>query len=355
MAHKLDTEATYTTFDQEELSFGIGHYPEQLLISWREAAKIKLPANYSKIKNIVLLGMGGSHLGMDLIKSAAFASCKAPIEVVSDYALPAYVSSETLLILSSYSGTTEEVLAAAKLAKASKAKILVITVGGGLLKAATENKWPVYKMEPGDLAKQPRLSSGFSVGSLMNILSRLKLIKFGAKDLERMVVAMVDVINTCDLEVVAKENPAKMVADQLVNKPVLLVSAEHLVGATHVLQNQMNESAKTYCRQLSLPEINHHLFEGLTMPLGFFAQFTVVMFRSKHYNKRTQKRFDVTADVFEDQGATVIDYWAKGEDVWSEAGEVLQFANYLSYYLAMLHEVRPDLIPFVDSFKKKLN
>lgn len=94
--------------------------------------------------------------------------------------------------------------------------------------------------------------------------------------------------------------------------------------------------------------------ESLVYPKDFFAKWTVLMIKSKHYHPRTQKRFALTADLFEKQGARVVEYDTAGASVWEEAVEVLQFGTYASFYMAMLHGVEPQYIPFVNEFKKKM-
>lgn len=354
MAHKLDSSKVYETYDKSDIGYGVEHLPEQLLRSSKDVAAVQIPAAYKKAEHIVLMGMGGSHLALRMIQGASFKTRKKPIEIVSDYTIPGYVSGKSLVILSSFSGTTEEVLEAARQVEKTKAKVFVLTAGGPLAEMAQKKKWPMYQFTPGELAKQPRLGLGFMLVGLVHVLKHCGAISFTAKELNTMVDAMIDVIDTCAIEVVAKDNPAKQVADAIAQRPVLIVAAEHLLGSAHILQNQIDETAKSYCHYHPLPELNHHFMESLVLPKGFFAKWTVVMLRSKHYHARTQKRFELTADVFEQQGARVVEYDAHGNSVWEEVAEVLQFGSYLSYYQAMLHGVEPQYIPFVDAFKAKM-
>ena len=94
--------------------------------------------------------------------------------------------------------------------------------------------------------------------------------------------------------------------------------------------------------------------EGLTKPDGAFKKYAVLMVRSELYHSRVQRRFDLTATVFEKLGAKVIDYNCGGGSKLEEAGEVLQFGSFVSYYLAMLNKVQPENIPYVEWFKAQL-
>lgn len=354
MAHKLDQSSTYETYDKEDIGYGVEHLPEQFLHATRDVVSVRIPANYKTIDRVVLVGMGGSHLAMRIIKDVSFKDRKKPIEIVSDYTLPGYVNSKTLVILSSFSGTTEEVLEAAKAVQKTKAKVFVLTAGGPLAELGKKKKWPMYQFTPGDLAKQPRLGIGFPFVGLVHVLKSCGVLSFSKKQLDTMVDAMIDVVDTCAIEVHAKENPAKQVAGALAQRPVLIVAAEHLLGNAHILQNQIDETAKSYCHYHALPELNHHFLESLVLPEGFFSEWTVLLIKSKQYHPRTQKRFELTAAIFEKQGAEVVEYHANGKTLWDEAAEVLQFGSYLSYYQGMLHEVEPQYIPFVDALKAQL-
>lgn len=354
MKSKLDQEKTFEQFDKEEISYGIEHLPEQFVRAWQQASELKFPTSYKNIDRIVLFGMGGSHLAAQMIKSTTFNKLKIPFEIVHDYQIPGYINQKTLIILSSFSGTTEEVLSIAKKLSKTRNKIIAITTGGDLAKLAQKNNWPIFQFDPVDLAAQPRLGLGFSFAGLAMIFRQLNIFNFTNKNIDSMISAMNDVIDTCALSTPISENPAKTVAEELKNRAVLIVASEHLQANAHILQNQINETAKQFCTFLTLPELNHHFMEGLTFPKKLFSNFTVLMLKSEHYNQRTQKRYELTAEIFEEQGGEVIDYLARGENVFAESAEILQFGSFLSYYMGMLNEVEPEFIPFVKSFKSKL-
>ncbi|MDP2631205.1 MAG: bifunctional phosphoglucose/phosphomannose isomerase, partial [Candidatus Uhrbacteria bacterium] len=119
----LDSEATYKAYDKEQIGLGIRRLPEQIGIAWDGTRALSLPANYNGCTNVVLVGMGGSALGSHILESVFFSRIKVPFTIVRGYSVPASVTSKTLVILSSFSGSTEEVLSAAIEAKKVKAKI----------------------------------------------------------------------------------------------------------------------------------------------------------------------------------------------------------------------------------------
>lgn len=351
----LDQQKTYATLDATDIRFGIEHLPEQIRIAWHETRDFALPEQFRHATHIVVAGMGGSALGPHMIATALADRLTIPMTIVNGYHLPASVNKKTLVILSSFSGTTEETLAAAVEVEKIGAMVVVICAGGELAKRAKKKSWPCYQFDPQDLARQPRLGVGFSFAGVLGILERARLIKVSDAEIDRMGIAMGEVIDTCAIDVPSKENPAKTVAKSMKDASIFLVAAEHLVGISHMFANCINETAKQFAIALALPEINHHLLEGLTYPKAFAPHTAAFMMRSSLYHERVQKRFTVTADVFEEQKLSVIDYEANGSEPLEEVGEILQFASFVAYYMAMQNGVKPEAIPFVDAFKKALS
>lgn len=351
----LDKAKTYATIDPEDIRYGVEHLSEQVRTAWAETKQMKLPAGFAHVPSIVIAGMGGSALGPEMLMTAFGDRLRVPVTIVRDYSLPPTVDAKSLVILSSFSGTTEETLSVADEVKKKKMKAIVIAAGGPLAARAKEEGWPSYVFSPGELAKEPRLGTCFSLIGIAGMLTSCGLLKLADVDVRRMLTAMGDVLDTSAIDVPESENPAKVVARALVGRAVCVVAAEHLVGNAHVMTNQINESGKQFAFQLTLPELNHHFLESTMYPKGFGAKMTVLMLRSQHYHPRVQKRFDITAAMFERVGVEVIDYEATGKDALEECGEVLQFGSFATYYLAIINGVNPRTTLYVGEFKKLMN
>lgn len=350
----LDDQKVYDKYDAEDVGFGIENLPEQIRAAWRDTRELDIPRLTSKVKNIVLAGMGGSGLGAHLLETAFADRLKVPFVTVRDYTLPGWVDAKSLVILSSFSGNTEEVLAVATQAKKRQAQVLVICAGGALAALAKKEKWPVYVFNPGDLAKQPRFGIGLSFGGVVGLLERTGLLKVSEKELQSMMRAMHEVIDSCALDIVTKENPAKMVAEELAGNAVLVFAAEHLTGVAHVMANALNETSKHFATYFTLPEMNHHLLEGFTNPSFLAPKLKVVLLSSTLYHERTQTRVKLTAELCERQGAEVVEYVSAGKTPIEEVGEVFQFASYVAWYLAMLNKANTMDIVFVTELKDRM-
>lgn len=349
--HILDDIRVYAQFDPEDIGFGIDRLAEQVRMAWHDAQEVAVPKVYGKTNHILVVGMGGSALGPQILQDIFQKKSKIPFSVVHDYVVPAWVSTSTLVILSSYSGTTEEVLSAGDDARKKKAKLLVIAAGGPLAAWAKKHDIPAYIFTPGDLAKQPRLGVGFSFAGIAGLLVRAGINVIKEEDVRRAISAMGEVTDLCASDVAFDENPAKQVAAAIAGKNVLVVGAEHLVGNAHVLANQINETGKQFATHFVLPELNHHLLEGFSHPKTFAKNTAMLFLHSSLYHPRTRKRFTVTADMTEEREMDVVDYVARGKDLLEESCEVLQFSSYVSWYLAMMNKEETTSIPYVDKFK----
>src|SRR3989344_6891447 len=110
----------------------INFFPKQIQDSYEESLKIKLPNEFKHIKNIVACGMGGSRFPHYIIKELFKEEIKVPYLINDDYNLPGFIDNNSLVILSSYSGTTEEILICGQKAYKKKAKMIAISAGGPL-------------------------------------------------------------------------------------------------------------------------------------------------------------------------------------------------------------------------------
>lgn len=354
MAHKLDELKQYETFDPKDVGFDVEHIPEQIIRTQKSLKAWKLPERYKKITNILVIGMGGSHLPANLLQGLIDERGKHPLEIRSGYHLPSYVDSKTLVVAISYSGGTEETIEVLKQARKQKAKIVTITTGGVVAKAAKKYKEPYILVEPGDVVHTARLGTGLLLAALMHTLQEAKCIRMTRKENEQLIDAMIDVIDTCAIEIPAKENPAKQLGEVVAGKPVLIFSAEHLAGCGLFMQHQLEEAAKLHARSLAVPEMNHHFLESLVHPEDFLEGWVAICLQSEKYHTRNKKRMDLTAKLLENQGVEVIEYQANGKEILDEIGEVLQFSSYATYYAAIASDIETGNMPFVAEFKKKL-
>jgi len=323
----------------------LGKQVEQVAKMWDG---LKLPADYKKVSSVVVSGMGGSGLGAHIVKALFAGELKIPIEVVNDYHLPAYVGKNTLVIASSYSGNTEETVNALGEAKKKKAKIVVLCAGGALAQFALKNKLPalVFSTENNPCGS-PRMGLGYSLAGQLLILSKAGVLDFSKDKLANLSKQLEKYGGTLI-------NVAKELAQKTLDKSVWYVASEHLLGNAHVAANQINENGKRFGGYFAIPELNHHLMEGMLNPESNKKTLLFVLLESELYNERTQRRYEVTKDVLAKTHVAFENYKLTAGDKVGQMCEALALCGYISYYSAILNNIDPTDIPFVDYFKKAL-
>jgi glucose/mannose-6-phosphate isomerase len=352
---ELDNQEAVRQLDKKNYYSSVEEFPRQCEQAWEEVKTIPLPPEYGAVENIVVCGMGGSGLGSWVIDSLFADRLKVPFEVVNDYTLPLSVNEKTLVVLSSYSGTTEEVLTAFEEAYLRRAKCLGIAAGGTLADLMRERNLPFYLIDPKhNPAGQPRAGVGYSIMGIVGMLAATGLVAVSDDEIKKVISALDEFSQKYSLLVPEATNLAKQIAQSLKEKIIILVGAEHLSGSLRVFRNQLQETAKNFADFYLLPELNHHLMEGLSFPKNNPQNLTFLFFDSALYSPRIGQKMTVTKDVVTQNKIPFLSYQCQAAERLSQAFEAILFGAYVSFYLAMLNEVDPSVIPWVDYFKEKL-
>ncbi|MBI2411173.1 MAG: hypothetical protein HYV32_04750 [Candidatus Kerfeldbacteria bacterium] len=300
---------------------------------------------YKNSANIVLCGMGGSAYGGYIAQSLFHDELQRPLMVNSDYHLPGFVNEQSLVLLSSYSGSTEEPLSCAEEAKVRKANITGFSSGGALAKLFP-TQYPGFIFEPKhNPSGQPRLGTGYMSMGTIALLRQLGVISITKEEAQAAVQEV-----RANQE--ATKQQAMAIAQQIQQTIPVMFAAEHLGGNVHILRNQMNETAKSFAAYGELPELNHHFMEGLKYPQD--KKLTVIFINSSHYSAHLQKRMALTKEVVSKNNIAWVEYQAAGSTKLAQMLNVLSFGGYLSLFEAFIYGLDPSLIPWVDYFKEQL-
>ncbi|MFW5704149.1 MAG: SIS domain-containing protein [Patescibacteria group bacterium] len=339
----------------DSVVISINSLHKQLEQSLSESQQVNLPDDYRSAHSVYVCGMGGSRFPA-LINYYLFKTqLRVPMIINDDYIVPGSVNETSLVILSSYSGSTEEVLYCAEEAKKRKAKILTISSGGALADWAKQNGYPSYVFNTvHNPSQQPRIGFGYSVGANIGVLLHLGMIDIDPKQITDAITKLPGLMQNFSIDIPKNENHAKQLADAIYNRyPYYLVS-EFLTGIGNAIQNQTNETAKAISSYRVIPELNHHMMEGLKFPVDLKEMAVFILFHSSFYSERIQKRFLVTKEVIEKNNISTIWHELRGETTIEQAFELMGLGSYVSMYLAALYEQDPNAIPYVDYFKSKL-
>ncbi|MBI3397255.1 bifunctional phosphoglucose/phosphomannose isomerase [Candidatus Woesebacteria bacterium] len=352
----LDDIKKIKELDKSGVRLSIEALPLQIQQAWNEVKNLPVPAYCSIAKNVIVSGMGGSALGGRIIDSLILDRVRTPIEVSTDFKLPNYANSETLVILSSYSGNTEETLSSALDAQKKNCQIFGIATGGKLAEFLNQNKYPGYIFKPSNNpSNQPRMSLGYSVSAILSVLSMCGFVDISDEEISGVCDYLKKGTSELDPSVPESNNIAKTIATKLYKKIPVIVASEHLLGSAHAFKNQLNENAKTFSTLFDLPELNHHLMEGLRFPAFNTELLHFLFFESSLYNEAIKKRYPLTEEVVSKNFVAYDIYSCHSDTKLKQIFEVLLAGSYIGFYLAMLYGIDPAPIPWVDYFKEKLS
>jgi len=329
--------------------------PRQIEHTLEQYRDYQLPDNYQDFDNIVCVGMGGSALGALVVKSLFQESLRVPFEIVNNYTLPGYVGSRTLVMASSYSGTTEEVLTAANQAYVKGARLISISAGGTLAEMAKESNWPHLHLDVRyNPSNQPRMAIGYAVFAQIIIFERLGLIDLADDTISQAIAFLKTKQSEYEITNVQNNLPLSL-AEKIAPHHLMLISSDHLTGPAHVFNNQINENAKQITSELKLPELNHHFLEALKFPENAAQNHFFLLFDSPAYHPLNRKRLNITKDILTQlkypHEVVIID----AKDKLTQAFQLIQLGAFTNLYLALLNGIDPASIPWVDYFKQQLS
>ncbi len=347
----LDKSHLFRETDPQDMLARISELPQQCRDAWANAQSLPLPAEYCQAEAVVILGMGGSAIGGDLLRTLLESECPVPIIVNRDYTIPAFVNERTLAIASSYSGNTEETLAALEAAQQAGAMLLAIATGGKLAARARELNVPLLTF---DYRSQPRAALGHSIVALISIICRLGLVSDKAADLDEAVSVMESWQRDINEAVPLTENEAKKLAVKLHERLSVVYGAGHLSEVARRWKGQLNENVKAWAFFEQLPEMNHNALAGTEFPADLAEKIVAVMLTSPLDHPRTRVRFQITQEIFSQRGVSCEVVEARGSSRLAQMLSAVHFGDYVSFYLAMLYGVDPTSLEAVDYLKRRL-
>lgn len=347
----LDDRQAIAEIDPEGMTDLVAGMPAQ----WREAEAIARAAcldGLGQPRNAVILGMGGSAIGGDLVRALLEPVSPVPIAVNREYTLPAYVGPESLVVASSYSGNTEETLTAAEEAARRGARIAAVTAGGRLGQLAKERGWPLITI-PGGLS--PRAALGYSFVPLLHLFEKAGLCP-PVGDALAETAAILDAQRArFGPETPVAQNPAKQLALSLKGKLPLIYGSRGWKGtAAYRWKCQINENAKAPAVWNVFPEVNHNETVGWESPRELTRQVGVVVLRDREDEQRIQVRIDTTKEIMEDAVGSVMEFWAEGRSDVARLFSLVYPGDWVSLYLAILYRNDPTPIRVIDLLKSRL-
>ncbi len=322
----------------------IEKFPAQL----KEAMEIGEAASITKhpepIHKVYVAGMGGSGIGGDFVAEFIAGECKVPYIVGKSYDVPAYIDKNTLAIVSSYSGNTEETLFAFDQLINTGAKIICIASGGQLLQKAESLHLDCVKI-PTDWPS-PRACLGYSLVMQLHVLNKLHMIGNG---LLHDIKASIDLIKYDQDEI---RKIAKEVAQKVYGKTLVIYTTDRMESVAVRFRQQVNENAKLLCWHHVIPEMNHNELVGWKDKRSDLA---VLYFRNKDDFKRNAIRININQEIIGKLVPTIVELYSKGKSLVEKSMYFVHLGDWVSWYLSEMHQVDAIEVNVIDYLKKELS
>lgn len=303
--------------------------------------RVENAAALKPMTKFLVIGMGGSHLAADLLRvwNPAF-----DVIVHEDYGLPAISDqdlNERLIILSSYSGNTEEVLSAFEEAGTKKLSRAIISIGGKLIDLARKNELPYIQMP--DTGIQPRSALGFNLMALLQLMNQPQA-KAEASQL------------SSTLKPAEFENFGRELAERLNGFVPVIYSSSKNLSIAYNWKIKFNETGKIPAFYNVLPELNHNEMTGFdakdaTKVLS--KNFYFLLLEDEDDHPQIKKRMQILAKLYRDRSLRLeFIRFADGKNSFYKIFSSLVLADWAAYYTAKSYGVEPEQVPMVEEFKK---
>ncbi|MFN3596345.1 MAG: bifunctional phosphoglucose/phosphomannose isomerase [Rubricoccaceae bacterium] len=341
---------TSDTLDPSDMRGAIAAFPEHLHEGWTRGAAADA-LGYDGLGGVVVLGMGGSAIGGDLVRALCEPSAPVPFLVNRAYGLPAWVDARTLVVASSYSGGTEETLSAYDEATARGARVVAVTSGGELAARAEAAGQPVI-MIPGGL--QPRAALGYSLGVLLRLARAAGLLELSdddyaeAREAARLRAALYDADD--------RANYAREISGALVGHLPLVYTGVGLLEPVGLRwRTQIHENAKHPAYGNVFPELNHNEIMGFeAAPPELLSRMVVLVLRDREDHAQVQRRFERTRELLARHVAGWREIDAEGEGRLGRMLSLIQLGDAVSFWLAARKRVDPTPVDTIQQLKAAL-
>lgn len=321
----------------------IQKFPAQLNEALEVGAKATINPHNKDLHEVYVAGLGGSGIGANFVADFVRDECPIPYTVGKGYGIPKYIDENTLVILSSYSGNTEETLSAFEKVLSTGAKVVCISSGGKLIAKAKELGLDYIEVPGG--WPSPRACLGYSLVQQLFVLHKLDLISNKTIDQVRSAANLLQ-FDSEEIHILAKE-----VAVKLNNKIPIIYTTDRMEAVAVRFRQQINENSKMLCWHHVIPEMNHNELVGWTQKNDKYA---VVYFRNKDDFKRNQVRIDINKEIIKKYTPNIIELWSKGSSLVEKAIYFVNLGDWVSWYLSELHGVDAQEIKVIDYLKAEL-
>lgn len=288
-------------------------------------------------KQIVLCGMGGSHLPVGILKTI---EPGIDVYVHRGYDLPPFSKSfleSSLLIASSFSGNTEEVVSFyKKIKQLYDFPVLCISRGGVLLELSKANNDPYIMLPETDFV--PRTALGITTRALAYLL----------KD-----KGIYNKLENLSLDIDTLEKQAQDIASQIDTQIPIFYASNQNLNLAYNWKIKCNETAKQMAFYNVFSESNHNELEAYEYISGEQAFLPVIM-KDDEDHPRIQKRLDVFMQILREKNIKYIEINISHVDIYQKVFNSIVLGDFVTALLAEKRNIPQAEVPLIEEFKNKL-
>lgn len=327
---------------------------EQIESAWNN--KIDVSGLKDLLKNgihsVLVSGLGGSAISADLIRNFLHDELKIPLIVNRGYTLPVYTNKNSMIVISSYSGNTEETISVLQQALSDhelKKNIVCISTGGKIGEIASEQKIPIVKIQSGF---QPRYALGLSFFSLLKVFQTLSLIG----DQNSVVEKIIKIWKARGTEFSIEDSRAVNIAQQILGFiPVIYSAAGITSAAGYRFKCQLNENSKMHAFHNSIPEMNHNEIIGWETYEGKQINAKVINILDSDYHPQVLRRFKIISELAAQKKAEILNVESRESEFKVRLLDIVYLCDWISYYAAVLRGFDPSEIEYIHVLKNRLS
>jgi len=343
----LDSKETMRSFDRKDMLSSLEQLPKHFSEGLRRGRMTGL-ARFTP-RNVFVCGVGGSAIGGDLLCEWLSSQSDVPCSVLRSYSVPPHLGKESLVIVASYSGNTEETLCMMDEVRKKRAKIVAVSSGGQLAQMSGTHEIPFARLPTGMM---PRASLGFMLGAMLGIVERTGVASVD-RQFEEAIRVMESVGASCKSSKPTAENPAKRLAHELFGYVPVIIGYGLSRPIAKRWANQINENSKSLAFSSEIPELNHNEIVGW-MRDSRSKGFAAVFLDNEQGNKALIKRVEATKKMVA-RVASMHSVMSIGLSPLAQMMSLVLVGDYVSIYLGVLRKEDPSSNEPIDELKVVLS
>ncbi|MFN8176462.1 MAG: bifunctional phosphoglucose/phosphomannose isomerase [bacterium] len=337
--------------DPSDMTARVLGLPRQLREAWALAAGGPDLLAGARPSCIHVVGMGGSAIGGDFLRSLADVQGSVPVEVVRGYELPQAAGPGSFAFFVSYSGGTEETLAAWEDARRRRVPSAAITSGGTLESLAREAGRPVLRIPGGS---PPRAALAWTSIPLFHALGRAGLLAIGAEDVEAAAAAGERILAASGPGGPREPALAEWAKQAAAGLPIVY-AAERPHRATALRWvGQLHENGKTLSHAAVFPEQNHNEIVAWEVGGPGVSIGCIALLDDPAVHPRVRRRLDLVAARVEEAGRPLVRFRPEGEGLLARVYSLVLLGDLASLHVAAARGVDPTPVASIDRLKREL-